>query len=330
MVRSRMIGTGAYAPDRVIPNADLQLAGGPTSDEIVSLTGIRERHWVEPGQATSDLAAEAGRRALAAAGWSARAVDAILVSTTSPDTVFPSTACYVQRMLGASTVAAFDVAASCSGFLYGLSMADVFIRSGQYRACLVIAAEAKSVALDRDDPATRLLFADGAGAALLIREDAGPVQGPGILGIRLYADGAQHDLIQVPAGGSRLPTSEATVATGRHTLRLQGAPVFRLAVRRLAAAVGECLGEHGLAIEDVRHCVFHQANARILALLCRQLGIAPTQTTSIIERFGNTSSASLPMALHEAVTTQRLAPGDLVVLGAFGGGLTWGTALLRW
>lgn len=330
MVRSRIIGTGSYAPSRVVSNHDLQQPGGPTAEEMFTLTGIRERRWVEPGQASSDLAAEAGRQALAAAGWDAGRLDAIIVSSTSPDTIFPSTACYVQRLLGARSVAAFDVTASCSGFLYALSMADAFIRSGQYRSCLVIAAEAKSLSLDPDDAATRMLFGDGAGAVLVIRDDASPADGPGLLGMRLYADGSQHDLIQIPAGGSRRPTTEGTVAARQHTVRLHGAPVFRLAVQRLSAAVRTLLDEQGRAIPALQHAVFHQANARILSLLCERLAIRPDQTTTIIERFGNTSSASLPMALHHAATTGRVSPGDLVLLGAFGGGLTWGTALVRW
>ncbi|MFO0774480.1 MAG: beta-ketoacyl-ACP synthase III [Nitrospiraceae bacterium] len=329
-VRSRILATGASVPRRVVTNAELAAAGGPSADDMLSLTGIRERRWVADDQATSDLAAEAGRDALAAAGWQASALDAIIVSTTSPDTQFPSTACYVQHRLGARSLAAFDVTASCSGFLYGLSMADAFIRSGQYRTCLVIAAEAKSRAIDPDDPATRMLFGDGAGAALVIRDDASGEKGPGLLGVRLYADGSRHDLIHVPAGGSRLPTTADTVAARKHTLRLDGAPVFRLAVQRLTAAVQDLLAAQQLAVADVQHSLFHQANRRILAMLCDKLGIAPDRTTTTIEQFGNTSSASLPMALHEAARAGRLHMGDLVLLGAFGGGLTWGTALVRW
>jgi 3-oxoacyl-[acyl-carrier-protein] synthase-3 len=303
---------------------------GPTADEVFELTGIRERRWAAPGQATSDLAAEAGRQALAAAGWSPGAVDAILVSTTSPDTIFPSSACYVQRALGAGSVAAFDLAASCSGFLYGLSMADVLIRAGQYRACLVIAAEVKSAFLDLADPSSRVLFADGAGAALVIREDGQTAEGPGVLGVRIYADGAQHDLIQIPAGGSRRPGTPETIAARQHTIRLQGAPVFRLAVRRLTVAVQDLMKEFGLTVADLRQFLFHQANGRILDALCRRLNIPPEKTTSVIDRYGNTSSASLPMALHEAIANRRVGAGDLVLLGAFGGGLTWGAALVRW
>lgn len=330
MVRSRIIGTGTAVPPRVVPNSEVCGVDHPTPEEVVALTGIQERRWVGAGQATSDLAAEAGRQALSAAGWPAGAVDAIMISTTSPDTIFPSSACYVQRAIGAGPVAAFDLAASCSGFLYGLSMADVLIRSGQYRTCLVIAAEVKSAFLDRQDPASRVLFADGAGAALLIREDGRPADGPGVLGIRLYADGGHHELIRVPAGGSRLPTGAATLATGQHTIRLEGAPIFRLAVRRLTTAVQDLMKEFGLSLADIRQYLFHQANGRILDALCQRLQIPPDRTTSIIARYGNTSSASLPMVLHEAVSARRIAPGDLVLLGAFGGGLTWGAALVRW
>lgn len=330
MVRTRIVGTGIAVPPQTLTNAMVCGPDPPTSQEIEVLTGIRERHWAGTGIASSDLAAQAAREALARSGYDARDVDAIVVSTTSPDTVFPSTACYVQHALGAKSVAAFDVAASCSGFLYGLSMADAFIRAGQYRTCLVIAAEVKSAFLDRADLTSRALFADGAGAALVRREDSQLQDGPGILGIRLYADGAGHELIRVAAGGSRRPLDSGAIREQRHTIRLQGAPVFRLAVRRLAAGVGDLLKEFGLSMADVRQVLFHQANGRILAALCERLAIPPDRTTSIIERYGNTSSASLPMVLHEAANTRKLKSGDLVLLGAFGGGLTWGTALIRW
>lgn len=330
MARTRIVGTGIAVPPQTVSNAVVCGADPTTPQDIEALTGIRERHWAETGMASSDLAVQAAREALARSGYAATEVDAIIVSTTSPDTVFPSTACYVQHALGAKSIAAFDVAASCSGFLYGLSMADVFIRAGQYRTCLVIAAEVKSAFLDRADSTSRALFADGAGAALVRREDSQRPDGSGILGIRLYADGAGHDLIQVVAGGSRQPLDPGAIREQRHTIRLQGAPVFRLAVRRLAAGVGDLLKEFGLAVTDVRQVLFHQANGRILAALCERLTIPPDRTTSIIERYGNTSSASLPMVLHEAASTGKLKTGDLLLLGAFGGGLTWGTALIRW
>ena len=330
MVRSRIISTGVAVPSRIVPNTEICGTGRPTADEVRRLTGIAERRWVEAGQATSDLAAQAARHALSTAGWKAGEVDAILVSTTSPDTIFPSSACYVQRAIGARPIAAFDLAASCSGFLYGLSMADALIRAGQYRACLVLAAEVKSAFLAEQDPQARVLFADGAGAALLVREDSGGVNGPGVLGVRLYADGSRHDLVRIPAGGSRCPAGAGTIAGGQHAIELDGAPIFRLAVRRLTVAVRGLMKEFGLSVQDVRQCLFHQANGRILSALSERLQISADQTTRIIDRLGNTSSASLPMVLHEAVTSGRIGSGDYVLLGAFGGGLTWGTALLRW
>ncbi|GKS57286.1 3-oxoacyl-[acyl-carrier-protein] synthase 3 [Nitrospira sp.] len=317
-------------PSRIVTNSDLCAESRQVAEEVRRLTGIVERRWAEPGQATSDLAADAARQALSTAGWSATHVDAILVSTTSPDTIFPSSACYVQRAIGARPIAAFDLAASCSGFLYGLSMADVLIRSGQYRSCLVLAAEVKSAFLNQGDPKSRVLFADGAGAALLIREDSQGPNGHGVLGVRLYAEGAHHNLIRVPAGGSRRPARAETVSSLEHTIVLDGAPIFRLAVRRLTTAVREQLKEFGVSVPDLRQCLFHQANGRILAALCKRLHIPSEKTISIIDRYGNTSSASLPMVLHEAVSTGRIGQGDLVLLGAFGGGLTWATALIRW
>lgn len=259
-----------------------------------------------------------------------QSVDAILVSTTSPDSAFPSTACHVQRALGVNPVMAFDLSASCSGFLYGVSMADVMIRSGQVRSCLVIAAEVKSRSLDARDRETALLFGDGAGAVLVVQEHSAQLDAPGILGVRLHADGSGHGLITIPAGGSRKPVGVDTVRASEHMLRMQGRAVFRSAVRRLEQAMIDLLKEFGLAAGDVTRVIAHQANARILEQLRRRLGLSPEAVYSVIEQYGNTSSASLPIALDQAVRTQRLAAGDLVLLGAFGGGLTWATGLVRW
>jgi 3-oxoacyl-[acyl-carrier-protein] synthase-3 len=330
MLTSRIVGTGMAAPDRAVENREIGSALGAPPERIHRLTGIRSRRWVAGHESASDLAVGASRKALEAAGRDPSSPDAIIVSTTSPDTVFPSTACYVQRALGARAVAAFDVAASCSGFLYGLSVGDVLIRSGQAKTCLVVAAEVKSVFLDKHDPVTAVLFADGAGAAVLVAEETTHPQRRGLLGVRLYTDGAHHRLIRLPAGGSRLPSSADTVREGRHAIRMEGTPVFRLAVRRLAAAVQDLLKEFGLVVPDLRKAVFHQANGRILEALERRLGLSPDQTTSIIEHYGNTSSASLPMALDCAVRGGGISAGDLLLLGAFGGGLTWATALIRW
>lgn len=330
MKRSRIVGTGSFVPPRVVHNEEVGKPLGLNSDQITALTGIRTRHWAEPGQASSDLAVEAGRRACEAAGIPPQSLSAILVSTTSPDSAFPSTACHVQRALGAESVMAFDLSASCSGFLYGLSMADAMIRSGHIRSCLVVAAEVKSRSLDPADRETAVLFGDGAGAVVLVQEESVRPEAGGILGVRLYAEGAGHGLITIPAGGSRKPSGTETVRGKDHLLRMRGSAVFRAAIRHLEQAMLELLKEFGLSTVDVRRVIAHQANARILEQLRRRLGLPREVLYSVIERYGNTSSASLPIALDCAVREQRIAAGDVVVLAAFGGGLTWATGLVRW
>ena len=330
MKRSRIVGTGSFVPPRVVHNEEVGGPLGLNSDQITALTGIRTRHWAGPGHASSDLAIEAGRRACEAAGIPPQSLNAILVSTTSPDSAFPSTACHVQRALGAETVMAFDLSASCSGFLYGLSMADAMIRSGHIRSCLVVAAEVKSRSLDPADRETAVLFGDGAGAVVLVQEESIRPEAAGVLGVRLYAEGAGHGLITIPAGGSRKPSGTETVRGKEHLLRMRGSAVFRTAIRHLEQAILELLKEFGLSTIDVRRVIAHQANARILEQLRRRLGLPREVVYSVIERYGNTSSASLPIALDCAVREQRLAAGDVVVLAAFGGGLTWATGLVRW
>ncbi len=330
MKRSRIVGTGSCVPPRVVGNEEVGTPLGLNPAQILALTGIRTRHWVQPGQASSDLAVVAGQRACEAAGLAPSSLDAILVSTTSPDSAFPSTACHVQRALGAGSVVAFDLSASCSGFLYGLSMADAMIRSGQIRSCLIIAAEVKSCSLDATDRETAILFGDGAGAVVVVQDESEQPDAAGILGVRLYAEGAGHGLITIPAGGSRKPGGMETVRAKEHLLHMRGSAVFRAAVRRLEQAVVALLKEFGLTVGDVTRVIAHQANARILEQLRRRLGLSPEAVYSVIERYGNTSSASLPIALDDAVRSQRLTAGDLVLLGAFGGGLTWATGLVRW
>lgn len=330
MKRLRIIGTGSCLPERVVANCEVAGPLGISTEQIERLTGIRERRWVVDGQATSDLAIGAGRQALEAAGCEASSVDAIILSTTSPDMAFPSTACFVQRGLGCRGVGAFDVSASCSGFLYGLSMADAMVRSGQATTCLVVAAEVKSRFLDPADEATAVLFGDGAGAVVVRGEDDQGSNGRGLLGVRLHADGSKHDLIRVPAGGSRRPASAETVANHEHVLRMQGASLFRIAVRRVEQVVQEILKEFGVRIEEVGQVVLHQANGRILSRVAERLGVPPERLTSVIARYGNTSSASLPIALDAAVRGGTITAGDLVLLGSFGGGLTWATGLMRW
>ena len=325
-----MIGTGSYLPERVVSNHEVGASSGIEPEAIFRLTGIQERRRAAPSQATSDLAAEAARPALEAAGLPASELGAIVLSTTSPDTVFPSTACHVQRMLGCSSIPAFDVAASCSGFLYGLSMADVMIRSGQVKTCLVVAAEVKSRSVDSADDDTAFLFGDGAGAVVLRGEPEAGRLSQGLLGLRLRADGAQHGLITIPAGGSRRPMTLETVEAKSHTLRMQGAPLFRLAVKRLEQVIREIMKEFGVELHDVAQLVVHQANGRILDQLTKRLGISPERVCSVIGRYGNTSSASLPIALDYAVRSGRILPHDIVVLGSFGGGVTWAAGVVRW
>ncbi len=330
MRRSRILGTGSFVPHRVLENEEVCRPLRLTPTGVTRRTGIRARRWAAEGQTTSTLAVQAGRRALEMSGVTPDAIEAVVLSTTSPDMVFPATACLVAAELGIPRAAAFDVAASCSGFLYALSMADAFIRCGQFQRCLVIAAEVKSRFLNPADEATAILFGDGAGAAVVQAEESRHPDSPGILAIRLYADGARHELIGLPAGGSRQPQTRETVGAGLHAIRIHGGPLFRVAVKRLAAAVSDLLKEFGASIEDVRHAIFHQANGRLLAALAARLGLDMEATTSVLEAYGNTSSASLPLALDHAAISGKLTPGDLVLLGAFGGGLTWGTALVRW
>jgi 3-oxoacyl-[acyl-carrier-protein] synthase-3 len=311
-----------------VDNAEICRSFSIDAEAAFRLTGIRSRHWAAPQQRTSDLAEQAARRACESAGIDPASVEAVLLSTTSPDRILPSTACALQTRLGLEKAAAFDLAASCSGFLYGLSMADRFIRSGQFQRCLVVAAEIKSRFLNVDDEATAVLFSDGAGAAVVQGEEGLPSSG--VLGIRLYADGARHGLIGIPAGGSRKPTMLKTIEDQEHVLRMHGGPLFSTAVKRLAGALNDLMKEFGYSFEDVNLAIFHQANGRLLSALGRRLGLPLEKLYSVIDRIGNPSSASLPIALDQANREGRLRSGDLLLLGTFGGGLTWGTGLVRW
>ncbi len=328
---SRICGTGSYVPERRVTNEEVATQFALEGRDVLRVTGIRARHWSQADETCSHLAERAARQALESSGLSSEAVDAILVSTTSPDTPFPSTACALQERLGMRRVAAFDLAASCSGFLYGLSMADAFIRSGQFRNCLVVAAEIKSRSLHKSQPASGLLFGDGAGAAVVTREESSNRSpGVGIMAVRLYSDGACHDLITIPAGGSRHPMSQETIRNHQHSIQLQGGAVYRVAVKRLTEAVEAILRETGTSLSEVKQVITHQANGRMLHTIAKRLGVHQDQMISIVDRVGNTSSASLPMALDWAHRQGKFQEGDLILLGAFGGGLTWGTALIRW
>jgi 3-oxoacyl-[acyl-carrier-protein] synthase-3 len=323
MLRSVITGTGSHLPEKVLTNDDLA-ALVETSDEwIRTRTGIRRRHIAEEGELTSDLAVAAARRALEAAAIAPRDIDLIIVATTTPDLTFPATATIVQEKLGiTSPVPAFDVQAVCSGFVYGLATADAFLRSGQARRALLIGAETFSRILDWEDRSTCVLFGDGAGAVVMeAREGQGTAEDRGVLATRLHADGRYRDLLYVDGG----PSSTGTVGH----VRMKGREVFRHAVVRLAEVMEEVLAEAGVPAADVDLIVPHQANIRILQGTARKLGLPPEKVHVTVDRHGNTSAASVPLALDDAVRTGRVGKGDLVLLEAMGGGFTWGASLVR-
>ncbi|MBV9992250.1 MAG: ketoacyl-ACP synthase III [Alphaproteobacteria bacterium] len=324
MIRSQVIGLGSYLPDNVVTNADIAKRGVDTSDEwIQERTGIRERRIVRDGETTSHLAVEAAREALKDAAIDAGELDLIVVATTTPDETFPATATTVQARLGMHRGAAFDVQAVCSGFIYGLSVADNFIKAGQARTVLLIGAETMSRLLDWTDRTTCVLFGDGAGAMVLQAHDGeGTNADRGVLNTKLFSDGRLHDLLYVDGGPS------STRTTGH--LRMQGKEVFRHAVTNICAAIEASAFEAGLTVADIDWFVPHQANQRILDGTARKLGIDPKKVISTVAVHGNTSSASVPLALHQAVKDGRIKPGDLVLLEAMGGGFTWGAGLVRW
>ncbi len=325
-MRTLIVGTGSAAPDRVLSNAELERMVETSDEWIVTRTGIRERRIAGPDQATSDLAVAAARPALEAAGLAPADVELIVVATATPDMLFPSTACVVQAQLGARRAAAFDLLAACSGYLYGLQVADGLLRSGTYRNALVIGAETLSKVLDFTDRNTCVIFGDAAGASVLV-----PHRGErGVLSTHLHADGASGDLIRIPAGGSRMPATAETVAQRQHYVKMRGNETFKIAVRRMEETVLEALEANRVRPGDIDLVVPHQANLRIIEAVMARLGLPMEKAVLTIERYGNTSAACIPMALDFAVRQGRLRSGDLVLMVAFGGGLTWGSALVRW
>lgn len=322
VIRSVIAGTGACLPERIVTNAEMARLVDTTDEWIVERTGIRQRHIAADGQKTSDLALGAARKALEAAGVDGGDVDLIVLATATPDQTFPATATAVQRELGCIGVPAFDIQAVCSGFVYALTTADNFIKAGQARTALVIGAETFSRILDWEDRATCVLFGDGAGAVVLKAEEGeGTAADRGILTTHLHADGRQSDLLYVDGGPS------STQTTGH--LRMHGREVFRHAVVNLAAVVEEALAATGLSADDIDWLVPHQANKRILDGTARKLGVSPAKVVVTVDRHANTSAASIPLALAEAVADGRIRPGQLVLLEAMGGGFTWGSALIR-
>jgi 3-oxoacyl-[acyl-carrier-protein] synthase-3 len=323
-----ILGTGSYAPDRILTNEDLSKMVDTSDEWIRARSGIRERRIAAPNEATSDLAIKAAGRALENSKVPASEIDLVVVATVTPDHLMPSTACIVQHKLGIPTTAAcFDVNAACSGFIYALDTACAMLGSGRYRKALVIGAEKLSCVVDWQDRGTCLLFGDGAGAVVIGVEDA---PGIGLLGTRLGALGEDTDLLYIPSGGSRLPTSAESIARGDQFIKMKGKEVFKLAVRVMEEAARDILEQHGLAAHQIDLVIPHQANLRIIDAIAQYLELPVDRFFVNVDRYGNTSAASIPIAMDEARRTGRIKKGDLTLLVAFGAGLTYGSALIRW
>ena len=324
-MRARILGTGSYVPDRVLTNTDLEQMVATTDSWIVERTGIRERRLVAPGQACSDLATLAAEQALANAGIMAADLDLCLVATCTGDSPLPSTACFVQHRIGATRAAACDISAACCGFVYALAIADSYIKAG-FRYILVIGSEVMSTITDWTDRNTCVLFGDGAGAVVV-----GGVEGDrGILSMHLHADGNFADLIEVPGGGSRFPASEKTVAEKLQYVKMKGNETFKIAVKTMEEAAREALSANNLSVDQVDLFIPHQANIRILNAVSQRLKLPLHKIMINLDRFGNTSAASIPLALDEAMKENRIQEGHLLLLAAFGAGLTWASGVIRW
>jgi len=318
VIYSRIIGSGSYLPRNIVTNDDLAQRMDTSDEWIRSRTGIRQRHIAEAGETSSSLALEASKAAIASAGIAAQDVDLIILATSTPDYIFPSTACLLQAKLGIKGCPAFDLQAVCSGFVYALATADLFIRSGQHRCALVVGAEVFSRILDWNDRGTCVLFGDGAGAVILRADDQ-----PGIMASALHADGSYADILSVPGqvcGGK---------ATGDPFLRMDGPAVFKFAVRVLDEVARETLAKCAQQVEDIDWLIPHQANLRILESTAKRLHVPPEKLIVTVDSHGNTSAASVPLALDLAIRDGRIKPGHKVMLQGVGGGFTWGAALVQ-
>lgn len=327
MTRAVISGLGTYAPAKILTNHDLERIVDTNDEWILTRTGIRERHIAGPDESTTDMAVEASKLALAEAGISGDQLDFIIVATNTPDTLFPSTAARLQSQLTAVPVPGFDLQAGCTGLIYALAMGSGLIQSGVYRKILVVGADKLSSITDYQDRTTAVLFGDAAGAMVL---EADTETEYGILGSYLKADGRCGDLLSLPAGGSRLPASENTVRERQHFLKMNGNETFRFAVKAMPEAVEEGLKAAGLTLDAMDLLVPHQANLRIIDAATRRFNLDPDRVVVNIERYGNTSVATIPLALEDARRDGRLRPGHIVVLVAFGAGLTWGSNVIRW
>jgi 3-oxoacyl-[acyl-carrier-protein] synthase-3 len=320
-------GYGFYAPSRVVTNFDLQKMGVDTSDEwITTRTGIKERRFATDGEGTATMATRAARVALERARLRPQDLDLVVLGTCSPDYLFPATACLVQRDLGAERAGAFDVEAACTSFVSGIAIANGMILAGTHRNALVIGAECLSRLLDFKDRTTCVLFGDGAGAVVLEASNASV----GIESAVLHSDGSKGDLLWVEAGGSRVPATNETVAAGKHYIRMQGRETFKLAVKSMADAAEEALAQANVTADEIDLMIPHQANTRIIDAVVKRLDFPEQKVFVNVQRYGNTSAASIPIAMAEAAEQGRLKKGDRVLLAAFGGGFTWGASVMEW
>lgn len=326
LIPAGITGTGMGLPDTIMTNADLEKIVDTSDEWITTRSGIKQRYIAEPGVNTSDLAVKAAREALEQAGLAAEELDAIIIGTVTPDYPFPAAACVVQEKLGAHRAAAFDLSAGCTGFMYAITVGAQFINTGMYRNVLIIGAETLSRILNWEDRTTCVLFGDGAGAVVLQ-----PVsQGKGLLACELGSDGTGVPLLLVTAGGSRYPASEETVAQKQHSISMAGKEVFKFAVKVMGEAAEKAIAKAGLTIDDIDYFVPHQANIRIIDAAAKRLGLDKNKVFVNVDRYGNTSSASIGIALAEAVKDGKIKDGDTLVLVGFGAGLTWGACVLRW
>jgi len=326
MRSSYIAGTGSYVPNEIISNFTLEKMIDTTDEWIRTRTGIIERHIAHKNEATSDLAAQAAQSALESAGIMAKDLDLIITATVTPDMLFPSTGCLVQKKIEAQKAAAFDVAAACSGFLYALKIGDHLIKSGQYENVLVIGADTLSRITDWTDRNTCILFGDGAGAVILRATE----ENRGVLSTLLYSDGTMSDMLYVPAGGSLQPASEETVQRRLHYITMKGNELFKIAVKAMTEAIQNITVSQDLTIDDINLFIFHQANTRIIQSVGQRLAIPEHKIPLTIQKYGNTSTASMPITLDELQRADKIRRGDIICFAAFGGGLTWGSSLITW
>jgi 3-oxoacyl-[acyl-carrier-protein] synthase-3 len=323
--RSVILGTGSELPAKVVTNRDLEKMVDTSDEWITVRTGIKERRVLEEGKGNADMAFEAAKRALSDAGMEGKDLDAIIMGTVSPDYPFPSSACVLEDMLGARNAFSFDVSAACSGFLNAISVADLYIRAGKINNALVVGSDTLSRLLNWQDRTTCILFGDGAGAVVLGASE----NGSGILSTKLRTDGAYAKTLYVPAGGSLKPATPQTVRNNEHTITMNGKEVFKIAVRSMEEISRQALEEAGVTIEQVSLVVPHQANKRIIVALAERLGVPMEKVMVNLEKYGNTSAASIPVALDEARREGRIKAGDIVLINAFGAGFAWGASVIR-